>query len=74
MVDLVVTPTIGTGWLIAEDIVDRYIISKLESKIKNRPAKVFLRGLLNPSRSFASMLGGRAPWIRYDRPGFWKQP
>jgi hypothetical protein len=73
MVDLVVTPTLGTGWLIAEDAVDRYVISKLEGKIKNRVVKILLRGGLNPSRSFASMLGGHEPWIRYDRGGIWRR-
>src|SRR5262249_49166013 len=59
MLDLVVTPIIGTAWLVTEDIVDRYIIAKLETRIHNRPAKIFLRGFLNPSRAFASMLGGK---------------
>jgi hypothetical protein len=74
VVDLVVTPTVGMGWLLAEDIVDRYVIAKLERRIKNRPAKILLRGVLNPSRSFASLLAGQAPWIRYDRPGVWRRP
>ena len=74
VVDLVVTPTIGTGWLIAEDIVDRYIIDRLERRVKNRVAKIFLRGIFNPSRSFASALGGHEPWIRYDRGGVWYPP
>jgi hypothetical protein len=74
MVDLVVTPTVGMAWLVAEDMVDRYVISKLERKIKNRPAKTLLRAVLNPSRSFASMMAGQAPWIRYDRPGVWRRP
>jgi hypothetical protein len=74
MVDLVVTPICGIGWTIAEDALDRYVVSKLEARIGNRVAKTFLRGLFSPSRGFASMLGGRAPWIRFDRPGIWRPP
>jgi hypothetical protein len=66
-VDLVVTPTIGTGFLIGEDIVDRYVLTKLEREIKNKYAKGTLRILLNPTRSFANVLRFKKPWYRDTR-------
>jgi len=72
MVDLVVTPTIGTAWLILADIIDRYAIANLEKRIGNRPTKIFIRGFLNPSRSFANMMAGKEPWLRHDRGGLWR--
>ena len=57
-VDLVVTPTVGTAWLIGEDFVDRYVVRRLESNTNNRFLKSLYRGLLNPDRAFANMLAG----------------
>lgn len=70
-VDLVITPTVGTGWLIAEDIVDRYVIEKLEAKTSNRFLQMMVRGL-NPTRSFSNMLRGKVPWHRDTRGGVWR--
>lgn len=64
-VDLVITPTVGTGWLLSEEAIDRYIIRHLETKGKK--TKYFLRTFLNPVRSVANMLRLREPWYR-DRP------
>lgn len=70
-VDLVITPTAGTGWLVAEDMVDRYVIEKLEGKTSNRFLKMMVRGL-NPARSFSNMLRGKVPWHRDTRGGVWR--
>ncbi len=67
-VDLVITPVLGTGWLIGEDIVDRYLIQYIESKTKNRPVRIAARSFLNPTRAWANMLRGKWPWYRDDRP------
>ncbi len=67
-VDLIVTPTMGTAWLVGEDILDRYLIRWLESKIKNRTFIIVARTFLNPSRSFANMHRGDLWWKREDRP------
>jgi hypothetical protein len=66
-VDLVVTPVVGTGWLVGEDLLDRYLIRYLENKTENRTAKMFIRGFLNPTRSFANLLRGKKPWYRDNR-------
>jgi|GEM_PF-607640 hypothetical protein len=70
-VDLVVTPTVGTAWLIGEDIVDRYVVRKLENSTNNRYLKSVYRGLLNPDRAFANMLAGKVPWHRDTRGAIW---
>jgi hypothetical protein len=65
--DLVVTPVVGTGWLVGEDLIDRYLIERLEDKIGNRKAVNIIRGFLNPTRSFANLLRGKKPWYRDNR-------
>jgi hypothetical protein len=69
LVDLVVTPTVGTGWAIGEDAVDRYLIARLEEHTANRFLLMMVRGFANPTRSFANAMGGRRPWQRDSRPG-----
>ncbi|MBX3243334.1 MAG: hypothetical protein KF685_02565 [Acidobacteria bacterium] len=64
-VDLVITPTVGTAWLISEEAIDRYIIRHVETK--SFLMKVTMRMLLNPMRTMANLLRFREPWYR-DRP------
>ena len=66
-VDLVVTPVVGTGWLVGEDMLDRYLVQFLEDKIGNRVAGLLIRTFLNPTRSFANILRGQKPWYRDNR-------
>lgn len=65
MVDLVVTPFSGLGWMVMEDALDRYLIKRREQR-DGRP-RHFLRVLLNPTRAAANVLRGRAPWHRDTR-------
>jgi hypothetical protein len=67
-VDLIITPTMGTAWLVGEDLLDRYLIRWLESKIKNRTLIIAARTFLNPTRSFANMHRGDLFWKRENRP------
>ena len=67
-VDLVVTPLMGLGWMVAEDAMDKYAVRGLERHTDSRVLRAFARGLLNPSRSFANMMRGKAPWYRDNRP------
>jgi hypothetical protein len=67
-IDLVVTPVVGTGWLAGEDLIDRYVLRRLESKVKNRWVRALARSMLNPSRSFANMHRAQWFWHRDDRP------
>ncbi len=66
-VDLVVTPVLGTGWLIAEDAIDRYVTSKLEGRIANRSLRLSVRSAMNPARTIANLFRMRPPWHRTDR-------
>lgn len=66
-VDLVVTPTIGTAWLVGEDAVDRYLIRKIEAKTSNRVVRAMVRSFLNPGRGFANLLRFKPAWYRDHR-------
>ena len=60
-VDLVITPTVGTAWMITEEALDRYIIRHAEG---NLTARILLRTVLNPTRSVTNMLRFKKPWYR----------
>lgn len=64
-VDLVMTPTAGTAWLMTEEALDRYVIRHIESKSKF--IRIMARMFLNPMRTTANLLRFREPWYR-DRP------
>jgi hypothetical protein len=63
-VDFVVTPTIGFGWIVAEDALEREVVDRIA---KDSPAFKYkvLRGSLAPGLSFVNMISGRWPWYRY---------
>jgi hypothetical protein len=66
-VDIVITPTLGTFWTVGEDLLDRYVIQRIERKTDNRTAVIFARGLINPTRAFSNLLRFKKPWYRDDR-------
>jgi hypothetical protein len=66
-VDIVVTPVVGTGWLVGEDMIDRYLIRRLEKTIRSRAVQIVIRSFLNPTRSFANLIRGKKPWHRDNR-------
>ncbi|MBL8187285.1 MAG: hypothetical protein JNK38_04725 [Acidobacteria bacterium] len=66
-VDLVVTPVVGTGWLVGEDLLDKYFVRRFEDRMPNRLIRVLFRSFLNPTRSFANILRGEKPWYRDNR-------
>lgn len=65
-VDLVVTPTLGTGVLIAEDVIDKYILkNRLEKRSQRTTVMIkILRCLLTPTTAFSNVLRGKMPWKR----------
>jgi len=71
VVDWVITPTVGVGWMIGEDALDKYVIERFEVRTRNHAKRLLLRSLLNPTRSFANMIEGKVPWHRQNRPGVW---
>ncbi|HEX4773780.1 MAG TPA: hypothetical protein VH351_23305, partial [Bryobacteraceae bacterium] len=71
-VDQVITPAVGLAWMLAEDSLDRYVISWVEQKTSNPWVKMLARGTLNPSRSLANVMRGELPWHRDTRPPLFK--
>ncbi|MBA3241537.1 MAG: hypothetical protein H0T60_09975 [Acidobacteria bacterium] len=66
-VDIVITPTGGFTWLLAEDALDRFVVRRVEARTDNLFLKIAARMLLNPTRSSANLLRFKKPWKR-DRP------
>jgi hypothetical protein len=63
-VDVVVTPTVGTAWLVAEDALERFVVRRIERRTDNRFVRIVARMLLNPTRSSANLLRFEKPWRR----------
>ena len=63
-VDLVITPTVGLGMLIGEDILDKYIVRRLETRFDNHALRILARTLLNPTRAAANIIRFKRPWHR----------
>lgn len=66
--DLVVTPTVGTAWLVGEDALDRFLVRPLERKFSPRVLRLAVRIFFNPTRSMANITRFKYPWHRDDRP------
>lgn len=67
-VDLVVTPVVGLGWMVAEDAIDKHWLKKSEAKRNSRAWTRFARTLFTPARAFANVMHLKAPWYRENRP------
>lgn len=63
-VDLVVTPIVGTFWVVGEDVLDRYVTDPLVQRHPRSFPFLLLRAGANPSRSLANILRGHYPWWR----------
>jgi hypothetical protein len=63
-VDIVMTPTAGLGLLVMEDVLDRYVVERLEGRSRNRYVRIFARTALNPTRTAANLLRFKKPWHR----------
>jgi hypothetical protein len=63
-VDFIITPTLGTLWLLAEDTLDRYVSDRIQSGDRSGIGPKVVRGALNPSRTMANALRFKAPWYR----------
>jgi hypothetical protein len=63
-VDFIITPTLGTLWLLAEDTLDRFVSDRVQGGNTSRILPKILRGGLNPSRTMANALRFKAPWYR----------
>jgi hypothetical protein len=63
-VDLVVTPTIGTAWLVGEDVLDRYLVRWVEGRSNRLLWRGTARVLFNPMRAAANLIRFKTPWYR----------
>lgn len=66
-VDIVVTPSAGTGVLIGEDFIDKYVLKKWLEKGNSRTRIKLFRTFFTPIHSFTNVLGGKTPWHRDNR-------
>jgi hypothetical protein len=66
-VDLVTTPVGGALWVLTEDVLDKKINRRVEAATRNHFLINFMRCALNPTRSGANVLHGKAPWYRATR-------
>ncbi len=67
-VDFVITPTVGLGWIILEDAIEREFVDRLAKESPALKYKI-LRGSLAPSHTFANLFAGKKPWFRYSGEG-----
>jgi hypothetical protein len=65
-VDLVITPLLGAGMIVAEDAIDRFVIARFEGRLGPNKARL-LRIFLNPNRSVANLIRFQVPWKRDAR-------
>jgi len=64
-VDFIITPVVGTLWILAEDALDRLLENRFAATASPHPhTEKLLRGALNPSRTFANALRRKSPWYR----------
>ena len=54
--------------MIIEDVLDRYLITRIESWTSNRLVLALVRMAFNPSRTLSNTAQARAPWSRAARP------
>jgi len=66
-VDHVVTPAGGLALMVAEDALDRYVITKVDRLTTSGFVRAVVRVALNPSRALSAAAQGRAPWARVNR-------
>lgn len=63
-VDFTITPTVGFLWMLAEDTLDRFVSDHFQGGDRFNLGLAFMRGALNPSRTFANLMRLQAPWYR----------
>lgn len=68
-VDHIITPTIGTLWVLAEDAIDLHVVRWVEGHTRSPWARLMVRAGLNPARSMANVVHGSVPWHRTTRAG-----
>ena len=68
-VDHVMTPVGAFGFMVAEDVIHRHVLTRIELWTDNRLVRAVSRTLLNPSRTLSYAAQGQMPWARQAEPG-----
>jgi len=63
------TPVGAFGFMVAEDVIHRHVLTRIESWTDNRLVRAVSRTLLNPSRTLSYAAQGQMPWARQAEPG-----
>jgi hypothetical protein len=66
-VDHIVTPNGGMVWLVTEDMLDRYVVRRIEDRSNNLGLRIAARIVMNPALSFANLMNFEYPWYRENR-------
>jgi hypothetical protein len=61
-IDHVMTPVGAFGFMVAEDLVQRHVVTRIESWTENRLIRTVSRTILTPSRTLSYAAQGRMPW------------
>ena len=65
-VDFVITPTVGTGWVILEDAIEAGLTDRWAPGQPDDPLKFkLMRASLSPTHVMANFVAGKVPWYRY---------
>jgi hypothetical protein len=67
-VDHIMTPAGGLAIMMFEDVLDRYVVRKLEDRTGSPVLRAMMRMFITPSRATANVAGMRPPWHRASRP------
>ena len=68
-VDLVITGTVGTAYLVMEDVLDQYVTRAIERKWCQPGLSAAARSVLTLNHAFSNLLRWKAPWYRDSRGG-----
>jgi hypothetical protein len=65
-VDFVVTPLIGTGWILLEDSIEAELTDRFAPNEPDEALKwKMMRAALSPGHVMANFVAGKVPWYRY---------
>lgn len=70
--DHIMTNNGGMVWMVGGDILDRYIVRKIEDHTTSVPLRLIARLALNPPLGMANLMDMNYPWHRENRPGIRK--
>jgi hypothetical protein len=55
-------------WVLGEDMLDKYVVRRVEDRTTNLGVRIAARVVLNPVQSFANLMNWEYPWLRENRP------